>query len=84
MSEILRDKLPDTQTYQGYCPNTIYEIRGIPMGWEEMKPLKRIPPKISYFLYNFTEVRRFPFKDEKTRNQYFVKSNSGKFFEVLY
>ncbi|MCX5814899.1 MAG: hypothetical protein NTX75_01470 [Proteobacteria bacterium] len=70
--------------YVGYFPQTIYTLTGMPIGWDTMVPLKRIPLKISNFFNNFVEVRRFCLKDDFSKNQYFFKATSGKFFEVLY
>ena len=70
--------------YVSYVPQTIYTLTGMPIGWDIMIPLKRIPPKISNFFNNFVEVRRFCLKDDFSKNQYFFKATSGIFFEVLY
>ena len=43
ISEILKERL-DSKPYTGFCPETIYEINGTPLGWETMEPLKKIPP----------------------------------------
>lgn len=70
--------------YVGYVPQTIYTLTGMPIGWDGMVPLKRIPPKISNFFTYFDEVRRFRLKDDFSKNQYFIKATSGNYFEVLY
>jgi len=70
----------------GLMPHTIYDLKGAPLGWDEMKPLALIPSKISSYLDKalISEIRRYKINDEFTRNQYFVKLCDGSFVEVLY
>ncbi len=76
-------KHPDNRV--GLVPNTIYDIKGAPLGWEDMKPI-RITSKISAYFERalIKEVRRFKLKDDISRNQYFMKLTDGTFVEVLY
>ncbi len=82
-SRLLR-KHPNNRV--GFMPQTIYDIAGMPLGWEEMEPLQRIPGKISCYFEKslIKEIRRFRINNDYSKNQYFMKLSDDTFVEVLY
>lgn len=82
--ELLKETLKGR--YVGNELSEIHELTCEPIGWEEMKRFKRIPRKIGYFIKKelIAELRRFPLKDDFSRNQYFIRTPAGKFFELTY
>lgn len=81
--KILNKKIPSN--YQGYILQKCYKLTSQPLGWKNMQPLKRIPKKISAFVnkQKITEIKRFNFNDDFSKNQYFIRSNN-KYYELLY
>lgn len=69
-------------SYRGLLPTDLYELSGEPIGWECMKPMERIPSKLSNFIERekIIEVRRWP----NQKDQYYIKDQDGKFWELLY
>lgn len=86
MSEIsiLKEKI--TGTHEGYVLQTVFDIQGLPIGWESMKSLLRIPRKISYYFKRnkIAEIRRFDLQDDFSKNQYFIRDKEGNFYEAIY
>ena len=82
--DILKENI--TGTHEGYILQTVYDIPVSPIGWDIMKPLLRIPRKISYYFHRnkISEIRRFDLKDDFSKNQYFIKAKDGKFYEAIY
>ena len=71
--------------YEGYLLQTIFDYVEIPMGWDSLKILKKIPRKVSYFLdkSKIKEVRRTDYKNQ-VDNVYFVKLLDDTFLELVY
>lgn len=71
--------------YDGFLLQAIFEYIEIPMGWDSLKVLKRIPRKVSYFLDKdkIKEVRRTTYKNQ-LENVYFVKLLDDTFLELIY
>ncbi len=80
----LRSRL--TGRYVGNELQEIHSLTGQPIGWEDMKRFNRIPRKIAYFIKKdlIAELRNFPLRDDYSRNQYFIRTRAGKYFELIY
>jgi len=84
MADILKKRL--TGPYTGYELQEIWGYDEEPIEWDSLKPLIRIPRKISYFFKRelIDEVRKSTIFPDQRDNYYIIKTIDGDFVGASY